>query len=790
MKLNLKTAAVILLAVAAMCGVLTCVNQNVHSLGTEAELEALTVGDVDADQIPAPIPANVWDADIRSLYSEDFAGMEFKRESEITAARIKPIASPGAKVEWNIGSRTYCPDDFIDTRVPATFESDEYIYIKVTSEDEQTVNYYRFYTRVYSWVTDLATISIREREAKPKKGTKKYDDLLTVSSSTNDFLSAINITTPEATGTVITPVTFDPNATVRFAKTTGTAEPSFVSVDTPLSFADQDFLYVEVTAENTVDVSYFKFRVNVGRMATIKTLKFLGGPKDKGGGIELYGKGLPGIVWANVGPGDWATAAGDQPGGGFGIDIVLDDTDGTYGWQIITKQGDGSIGGQPSFTLNNGGTKQKFENGDYLAISVKSLNGNVYNYYQIRVTLLAANIIEQPKSAWYYREDVKAAGVDPAGKNPVAALSIAFEDGTNDSGFTYQWYTADSLFGFYGRHGMSIDEKNNVSTINGGPDMYYYLAQPGIDQMGKRVPEDHVYDPSNPKSMSPLAWAITGATSLTYTPPNNWKDVPVKLPKGSGQNNSYPYDPSSALYDSGPTDQDAPSGGWPTHAPENVNFISGSTSEVRYYWVVVTDSNGYKATSDRAVILTETKPEMYHYIFNLSKLPVRKNPSPFKKLRELYKIEIPANYFPAGFDPSKFQSCIAQAQYFLPDGRPWTQNWTHGDLHFGYADDSLTWWHNNLGANAGAIPLQSPHSAQGGLSFPPNWVGFAPSGDVKRGLPPLDSKTGKLPVGNKPTMTEVNQTQGDGSYPTGQAQGYFCGFIELMELRFALPPPK
>jgi len=269
--------------------------------------------------------------------------------------------------------------------------------------------------------------------------------------------------------------------------------------------------------------------------------------------------------------------------------------------------------------------------------------------------------------------------------------------------------------------------------------------------------------------------------------------VPIKVPKGSSQNSSYPYVPSDPSYTTGDTDYDTPAGGWPTPAPNNVNFFSGSTCEVRYYWCVITGPDGLTVTSDRAVILTETDPGMDHYIFDLSKLPRRKNLAPFKQLRELHQIDIPAGYFPSDFDPGKFSSCIAQAQYYLPDGRPWTQNWTHGDLHFGYTEGSksfelnggpLTWWHNNLGANAGAIPLQSPHASQGGLSFPPDWVGFAPSGDAGRGLPPIDSKTGKLPIGNKPTMGATGNT-GDGSYPTGQAQGYFCGFIELMELRFA-----
>jgi len=194
-------------------------------------------------------------------------------------------------------------------------------------------------------------------------------------------------------------------------------------------------------------------------------------------------------------------------------------------------------------------------------------------------------------------------------------------------------------------------------------------------------------------------------------------------------------------------------------------------------------TNNHTVTTDRALILTETNAATKHFIFDLSVLK-KKNETPFKIKRELYKIDFPTeNYFPEDFDPSIYEDCVAQAQYFLPDGRAWTQNWTHGDIHFGYTEGSksyelnggaLTWWQNNLGANSGAIPLQAPHSQQGGLSYQPDWVGVAPSGDPDRGLPPNDKATGKLPVGYKPA-----------GYPEGTAQGYFCGYIEMLELRFA-----
>ncbi len=90
-----------------------------------------------------------------------------------------------------------------------------------------------------------------------------------------------------------------------------------------------------------------------------------------------------------------------------------------------------------------------------------------------------------------------------------------------------------------------------------------------------------------------------------------------------------------------------------------------------------------------------------------------------------------------------------------------------------------------MGANSGSIPLQAPHSAQGGLVYKPDWIGFAPSGDPAKGMPPNDPTTGVLPSGIY-SMTVGDEPLGI----AGNAQGYFAGFIELLEIHFSTPPPK
>jgi hypothetical protein len=759
MKSKTKWVLTPVLAISLIFALSACVNQDVKTLGRGTDLLSLSIGDTPVKLVddpatemkegkPDPINTNEWERDDFVLYGADFGWIAFKESKDLVLQRVRATVSKGALAEWGVGTRATRPGYFSDNRVPMSFESDEYIYIKVTSEDKEVVSYYRFYTKLLSTVNELASIATGKRIAKAEgvpAGT--WDE------AQEDVFS---ITTDEATNAEIEATTFDPNATVQFAGVTGdTTDPtaSFQPSSVRITLADQDLLYVKVTAENTVDSAFYKFRVNVGRMATIERLFFkdeaVTYEEESPNGDEIFGKGLASGTWASVGPGSYETA--DPAPAGYVITINPDDPDATYEYARIEDTG---APAPATFTYNKTtpGKVGFTDSGQALAIKVTAKNKDnagkdIVMYYKIKVDLLAAKIKTHPKSAWYMRGA------------PAVALTVELDRPGN---FEYQWYEADSLYGFYGRHGMDLDEKNNVSFVNGGPSMYFYLVEP---------------DSTDTNSNEIWAWSLPGETTDSYTPATDWEDVfPIETVPGS-EKKPVPI----------------------PHTSHQINFVTGSTSEVRYYWVKVTNpQNGRFVISERAVILTETDPTMNHFIFDLSVLP-NKNIIPFTTKKndpyygdDPYKIDLKAYMKDLNLDPSKFEICVAQAQYFLPDGRAWTQNWTHGDLHFGYDEGStkgaLTWWHNNLGANSGAIPLQSPHSSQGGLSEKPDWVGFKPSGDPDKDIPrnyatssngqPTADTTGGLPKG----------TYSGSAYPAEVAQGYFCGFSKLMELRFATAP--
>jgi len=205
--------------------------------------------------------------------------------------------------------------------------------------------------------------------------------------------------------------------------------------------------------------------------------------------------------------------------------------------------------------------------------------------------------------------------------------------------------------------------------------------------------------------------------------------------------------------------------------------------------VVVTDrSNGRTVTSERAVVVTEwgevwdlgrptgTKVDKKHYIVDLHNIVPKGqvgihgsplNPTPFTFKREKYAIPLT---FPADFDIMNYKVCTAQARFFFKDGTPWIQNWTQGDLYFNQGGVQQVGYYN-LTNNNGTLGLagdsKEPQGAD--LLVTPDEVVIAPAGEKPVDLKPPFEDDGVTPVN------------------TNDAQGWFCAYIELVELRFEGP---
>ena len=790
MKYKIQSLLRALAVAAAVFGFMACTDYFSAPTGEAgADLLSLTIGEgaaavvFAAADLPEAVEGSDWDFSGFDLNEGmDSKTAVFLRESDVTNTRIRATVSPRAWTEWGIGSLISRPDTFYAVGMPATFSSDDYIYIKVSSEDGKNFHYYRFRAWVYSSVTHLAGLTIGGIKASVEPGSAEWDKADEGDISIRQAQGAGN-----ATDAAINFETFDARATVKLAKAVGNAAPDFTGSaslqfgeSTTMPFTDQEMLYAEVTAHNTIDKAYYKFRVSVGRLATIKTL-VLEDPDDDDKNKEVVGKGAPNSAWSQARAGSVDTAKED--GGGtdsatYKISIELDDPDASYSFIKMPTVGVtlSSLGDPGTWDTSGNIT---FELGNALCIRVVSANTEAAMYYKIAVNLLAAEFTAQPMSDFYYYKNEneivgrgnpvneqinwytyvglvgdRKVNFDHANfttgehaSTAVRPLSFTLDRGDLDTDYDYQWYEADSWYGGYGfdkdgniayaledgtekreadftadtYHITGLDEKKNVSLHNGGNQFYRlpYLGSP-----------------------------ITGETSKTYTPPINRRP-----------------------------------------------FISGFTSASHYYWVVITHkTTGRTLTSKRAVIVSEWNPEIEHYIVNLNAYldttgnteglqDNPKNAAPFTVGNHGAVYEMGLK-FPAknplrptvDFAVQHYSTVTAQAMFFLADGREWIQNWTQGDFGFADKDKSeLVLWYNLTNDNATR-----------GL----NGTGNQPSGS---GLDEVPAYVIVKPAGTKAIdrMPPFTSTEDPWGRPlpqnTGDAQGWFTPYIELCELRFEGP---
>jgi len=751
MKLRI-TIGIGIAAILFAVGFSACKTEYIDTYKPEAKLLSIKIGEllVAETSIPVPVDEIGWQDEDFDMYSAEFNVIAFKQEGDLVDAKFEPKVSRGAKVKWGVANRTVRPNDFYDTRVPATFDAQDFIYFMVTSEDNKITSYYRFATYLSSPVKELSSIKVAGREG-------DMDKCFAASTWNGGvFPGIIHITGTEATGATIEAVPWADTASLRYAVTPNAkSEPIFGEGNT-LPFEDGNFLYVEVTAENS-EVNIYSFTVYVSRIATIKKLTFISPNTSlENRNFEALGKGTGKYTWSDhSGAGSFESP---HQGAGFKFAVELDDPDGHWEWAYINSTS--LPGSPPSFTASGGNDAtpfQLFANERYLAIKVipknraAGINGSQADYYyKVKVKLLAADFKVQPKPAWY--------------KQGETAEPLDFELDRDIANASYRWYEANSWYGGYGFdskgriggkgaiiadpyfggededvvdgiaynvsawHVKQLDEKNNVSLHNGGNE-FYRLPTPGTP-----VP------------------SADGGTSKQFTPKTTYKP-----------------------------------------------FLAGFSAEIHYYWVVVTDTDtGLTATSARAFVVTEWNQtynlgqtvgapfaqDKEHYIVDLHAYQTSgakglqkppRNEKPFIAGNHGDEYRIPIN-FEDGFDVYDYTVFTAQALFFLADGRPWIQNWTQGDIGFGWdnpetgAYEELVLWYNLTNDNA-TRGLESSGNAPvgGGLKVKPGYVVIKPAGTKPLNKMPPFEDDGLTPKKNN------------------DAQGWFTPYIELCELRFEGP---
>jgi len=796
-----KSAIVLVLAAFGLVFA-ACSDEIAQEVEPQAELLSLTVTtavgtakekDVTVQYIPKAISMEDWeDEEHYEVAGADFGTIMVKDNSDTEEVRFRATVSPGARVTWGKARVDIRPGEFTSLYGgDRSFDTDNFLYFKVTAEDGLTSNYYRFYSRISSPVKELAGLNIsgRQSEKDPMdwQPAETMDTLTSALKSANiGFYARVDITMGEAESASVNPLPQEENATFRYAMARALASAD--TLETPwqtsnkLTLNDGNIVYVEVTPQNEEPPYFYAFRVMTGRIATIAVLKL--------DGKEVVGKGTPQSVWLNVTKGSYAVA--DQLADGFTIQIQTEDPKAEYEY-VACPAGAGLI---PSSGWKSAGPI-RVENGRHLAIRVRPprdlppvadgvKDTGDMRFYRVQVDMLAGNFRQEPKSAAYYIKEhtLVPRTVDVSDTlseeritvDTPGTLTIAKADGTvitsldpltftldRTGSFTYQWYESNSWYGGYGFDregrifgdpnygdetpgltqaqkdtlgtGLKWDEKFNVSLHNGG-NQYYRLTVPGRK--------------------------IDGATGVTYTPEIKPKDRP---------------------------------------------FLTGFTNSTHYYWVVVTNTaNQYKVTSARAAIVVEwggkwnhggpvepdedevlpTALEKKHHIVDLHAYNTPgavglqaspKNIIPFKAGNHGDKYAIPIT-FPTGFDIMDYSVVMCQAKFYLADGREWIQNWTQGDFGFERSGTLQVLWYNLTNDNATRGLEKTGNDPQGGsLSANPTHVIVQPAGTKPLNrVPPFSGSKDEL-------GRDIPSSNND-------AQGWFTPYIEIVELRFEGPTRK
>ena len=798
MKLRITLSAVVAAIVIAVFAPLfsTCDDRVLYPV-LDLTLTYLKVGDMVVTVIPAPISEEDWEDEEYEPANSD-SGVIVVKDWDLESVTIKATANRNALVTWGQSKGGARPARFNNLNMPTTIERDDLFFFRLEDPEAREIKYFRFIPMNARAGKELFNLTVAGRDPDfVPTSNADMDELV----DKLDLRGTVFITRGEAIKALVAATPQDDTARIRYAVATSLtaarngqfsefwvdkeedkgkedeSKPKVVVVQdeqgknitqthATITFTDGNILAVEVMAQND-DVNYFAFQVYSERLAVINKLTI--------GGKTVTGKGTEHGVWGNVVPGSFDSA--DQPSGGFKIGITLEDREGSAEWAVV----DNTLAAQntASFTPGLSGTR-KFNDSQVLVIKVNSprLNGGDAKYYKIQMNLLAANFKKHPKSAAY---EIKShtyptTAIDILDKDDnvvrvdnrilttaqgartldraIAPLTFTLDRKGN---FTYQWYTANSWYGGYG-----FDQDNNIA----------------FDPAVKTDGGDTKYDP-----------ATNTILDKDYFPNPFAPDEKGNISLHNGGNQYYRL-PYNGMPIAGATQSTYT----PTIDARNRPFITGFSNQTQYYWVVVTDDKGLKAVSDRAAIVSEwgeefnmgvptgNKVTKKHHIVDthaymdggigLKSNP--RNPTAFKAGNHGDEYHIPIT-FPSGFSVKDYSVITCQALFYLSDGRPWIQNWTQGDFGFSDADKGkIVLWYNLTNDNATrGLGSSGNEPSGGGLDVLPAHLVVQPAGTKPmKELPPFSGK---------------DRDGRDNPVNTGDAQGWFTPYIEIVELRLEGP---
>jgi hypothetical protein len=387
---NGKTGFALLALVAALLALAGCPQPNDGTEpDTEATLSGINVAGVAVTSVPEPITAAEWDAvdfDISALPEAKTGYVFLATSAALADAEIMVSGSSGATIAYDKGFGSDKPESFSYAQNdPMSFTNGEYLYIQIRSGDKQTVNYYRVQIQVLSTSTLLTQITIAGTDAADTGMPGATWDAAEIGAG------YVGLSDGQKTDALVEVFKVNTAQTVKFAKVSGPGAPVFGNIDT-FTFADGDFLYIEVTAENQINKAVYKLEIGVGRTATLSSIIFDTTPVQVTG---IPAETLESAITAEAG---YILFQTPQPLAGYTITATPDDNEATV------KYGHAITGSTPVFSTVN---TISFVDSEFLYVEVTAANTTTKRYYKVQVNFQQTAMIN------YGKPDIVNNVIDP-----------------------------------------------------------------------------------------------------------------------------------------------------------------------------------------------------------------------------------------------------------------------------------------------------------------------------------------------------------------------------------------
>ena len=373
-KMKIANAGIALMAVMILAMFTACPTDDGGgggpTLSDAKALTTLTVGGVSPDGgIPTAITAAEWaDSNTYLTALPGAVGYVYLQDSSVlTSVAFSATVSNLATVAFATGDGDNRTSTQFDVTSPTALTEYEYLFVRVTAENG-SVNYYAIMIRLANTNANLTNLTVADIHASVGTPAATWNDVNIVSGT-------VSLTNAVKSNATVVATTSAAAATAKYVKVTGAGAPDFSTFTAgPITFANGDFLYVEVTAVDGTTKLVYKVEIWIGRNADLANDGITFGEQT----VTSIGTGA--ATLAEVAPG-YIVFTKIQPIGGFEVEIIPEDDEATIAYAA------GGANVTESSITNSYTTPTPIAVADteFLYVKVTSASTDVVKYYKILV---------------------------------------------------------------------------------------------------------------------------------------------------------------------------------------------------------------------------------------------------------------------------------------------------------------------------------------------------------------------------------------------------------------------